>query len=47
MYKYYVDALEHNKTTQWTHDPGKPSVRHVTYRVMCLPVFVVAFNCHV
>ena len=33
-------------TTQRTHDPGKQSVRHVTFHVTCLSVSVVVFNCH-
>ena len=32
--------------TQRTHDPGKLSVCHVTFHVMCLSIFVVVFNCH-
>ena len=32
-------------TTQRTHDPGKQSVRHVTFHVTCLSVSVVVFNC--
>ena len=46
MYKDYVDALECMTTTQRTHDPRKPSVRHVTFHVTCLSVSVVVFNCH-
>ena len=32
MYKYYVDALEHNYDPE-THDSGKLSVRHVTFHI--------------
>ena len=34
-------------TTQRTHDPGKQSVRHVTFHVTCLSVSVVVLLSHV
>ena len=35
-----ASALGHN------YVPEKPSVRHVTFHVTCLSIFVVVFNCH-
>ena len=35
-----LNALDHNYGNE------EPSVRHVTFHVTCLSIFVVVFNCH-
>ena len=42
MYKYYVDALEHNYDPEYPRSWNWPSVGQVT----CLSVFVVVLNYH-
>ena len=46
MYKYYLDALEHNYDQEHPRSWNWPSVGNVTFLVTCLSVFVVVLNCH-